>query len=388
MTNPRCITSIRRTLAATALVSLLVASCSGDDEPTAEPTAEQTAEQTADAEAADAEAAAEDTADATAEATESMAEDTAESTESAEPPATSAPASTEPPAATAEPVVVEHALGTTEVPADPQRIIALDLSLVDAVLALELDLLGYTTFQEPDGPLPAYFGDAVDVYAADAAWVGDLLSPNLEVIAQLQPDLILTAAVRHENIYDQLSQIAPTIASDSAGGGWKDNLLLTGLATGRVDAAEQLIADYEQRAANVGAAINAAADSPTISVVRFVDVIRLYQPVSFSGVVLEDAGLARPESQQDRDEFIRVISEEEIALADGDVLIYTVFDNEAVQEGVGQLLDSPLWETLGAVQRDDVHAVVDAEWMSSVGMFGAQIILDDLAEIFGVDPMR
>ena len=284
------------------------------------------------------------------------------------------------------PITVTHALGTTEIPAAPQRVVALDRSVIDAALALGLDVVGYTTFSDPDGALPEYFGDAIDEHAADAEWVGDLISPNLEAIAALEPDLILTAAVRHEGIYDELAAIAPTVATESAGGGWKDGFALVAEATGRAELAEDLLADYVARAAAVGADINAAADEPTISVVRFADAIRLYQPVSFSGTVLDDAGLARPESQQDQEEFIRVISEEELALADADVLLYTVPRNDAVEENATAIQSRPLWSTLTAVQSANAHAVADDSWMSGVGLYGAHLILDDLASIFDVDP--
>jgi len=291
-------------------------------------------------------------------------------------------------AISAFPISVTHALGTTEIAAEPQRVVALDRSAIDSALALGLDVVGYTTYSDPDGALPEYFGDAIDEHAADAVWVGDLLAPNLEAIAALAPDLILTAAVRHEGIYDELSAIAPTVATESAGGGWKDGFALVAEATGRTDRAEELLTDYEARAAAVGADINAAADRPTISVVRFADAIRLYQPVSFSGTVLDDAGLARPESQQDHEEFIRIISEEELSLADADVLLYTVPRNDAVEENATAIQSRPLWSTLTAVQSGNAHAVADDSWMSGVGLYGAQLILDDLASIFDVDPHR
>lgn len=283
---------------------------------------------------------------------------------------------------------VTHPLGTAEVAAPPRRVVALDRSLIDAALSLGVELVGYTTFADPNGALPSYFGEAIDRYGADAVWVGDLLSPNLEAIAALQPDLILTTAVRHEGIYDELAAIAPTVATASAGGGWKDGFALVAAATGREEVAARLIAEYEDRAAAVGAAINDAADSPTISVIRFAEAIRLYQPVSFSGVVLADAGLARPESQQDRDDFIRIISEEELALADADVLVYTVPDNDAVADNAAAIQSRPLWSTLTAVQTANAHAVSDDSWMSGVGLYGAHLVLDDLAAIFGVEAQR
>lgn len=276
---------------------------------------------------------------------------------------------------------VAHAMGTVDVVAEPARVVALDRSLIDAALALELPLAGYTTYDDPGGALPAYFGDSLS-YADDAEWVGDLLDPNIEAIASLDPDLILMTEVRHENLYDEFSAIAPTVATESAGGGWKDTIRLVAAVTDRTELAEQVLGDYERRAADVGAAVNEVADHPTVSVVRFVDVIRLYQPVSFSGVVLEDAGIARPESQQDRDEFIRIISEEELELADADVLIYTVAAREEVEEMADDVRSRALWTSLSAVQEDSAYPVLDDSWMSGVGVFGAHLILDDLERIF------
>ncbi|MEO1056311.1 MAG: iron-siderophore ABC transporter substrate-binding protein [Actinomycetota bacterium] len=283
------------------------------------------------------------------------------------------------------PRTVEDALGTVEIDIAPQTVVVLDQSLLDAAFALGLDVAGYTTFMDPDGQIDDLYGDARDEYAATAEWVGDLTSPNLERIAQIGPDMILTSAVRHQDIRAELSAIAPTIMSESAGAGWKDTIRLVGDATGREAQAEAALADYEARAAALGEQIAAAAGEPEVSVVRFVDVIRLYNPLSFSGTVLTDVGLARPETQRSTDDFITIISPEQIDQADGDVLIYSVFDNPEVEDGVDQLLSNPLWETLGAVQNGEVYRVADNEWMSGVGLFGAEAILRDLADIFGVD---
>ncbi|MEM7288017.1 MAG: ABC transporter substrate-binding protein [Actinomycetota bacterium] len=283
------------------------------------------------------------------------------------------------------PRTITDALGEVEIPDAPMRVVALDQSLLDVAFVLGLEVIGYTTFSDPDGPLPEIYADVAGELAPDAIWMGDLFAPNLELIAQAEPDIILTAAVRHEAIADQLSQIAPTVMSESAGAGFKDSLRLAAEATGREQVAEAALAAYEERAASIGDAIRAERGDPTISVVRFVDVIRLYQPISFSGVVLSDVGLSRPASQQNTDDFITVISPEEIQQADADVLVYATFDNEEVEAVVTEFIAGPLWGALGAVQAGEVHAVADQRWMSGVGLFGAQAILDDLETIFGLD---
>lgn len=285
------------------------------------------------------------------------------------------------------PRTVQHAMGATEVPTEPERVVTLDMSFVDAALTLGVPILGYTEIAASEDGLPGYFGSARDALAADAVALGTLAAPNLEAVAAARPDLILTSKVRHEALYDELSAIAPTVMSESAGAGWKDNIRLTGEATGREDETERVLADYQARAAAVGRAVNAAAGSPTVSVVRFVEPIRLYQRGSFSGVVLDDAGLARPENQTNLEPFVTEISPEQLDQADADVIFFTYYTG-VEDETAQRLAGNGLWQGLGAVRRGDAHLVPDETWMSAVGMFGAHAILDDLAETFGVDPAR
>ncbi len=195
-------------------------------------------------------------------------------------------------------VAVEHAMGTTTIEGKPQRIVALDSSYADTTLLLEKELVGITTYRAYSTDLPDYLGDARGEYAADVESVGELEAPSLEKIAALEPDLIVSAKIRHEALYDQLSQIAPTIMSETTGATFKDNIRLLAEAVGEEELAEQKIAAYETAAAEVGTAVNEKAGHPTISVTRFLDgPTRLYLNDTYSGIVLNDAGLARPEPQ-------------------------------------------------------------------------------------------
>jgi iron complex transport system substrate-binding protein len=280
------------------------------------------------------------------------------------------------------PRTIEHAMGTTEIPAKPKRVVALDASFVDATLILDTNVVGYTDYRSINGKLPDYLGDDRTKYGAEAQAVGTLAEPNLEKIAELNPDLIITAKVRHEKLYGQLSKIAPTIMSETTGPTWKDNIRLEAKALGAEDLAEKEISSYEKAARTVGDAINAKASDPTISIVRFVDgPTRLYQKKSYSGIVLKDAGLARPTSQ-DVEDFALEISPERIKDADADTIFVTVAADEkgVSAKTAAQFKANPLWKPLAP----KVHEVPDLTWMTAVGLQGAWVILDDLAKSFDV----
>lgn len=280
------------------------------------------------------------------------------------------------------PRTIDHHQGSTTIEAPPERIVALDNSLVEAVVALERPLVGGIGSYRDQSGFPDYLGDAV----ADTEDVGPLESPDLEAVAALEPDLIVSASVRHEALYDELSAIAPTVFVETTGPTWKDNIRVVAEATGTEEKADQLIGEYEARAAELGAAINAKAGNPTVSMVRFLDgPTRLYANDSFSGIVFQDMGLARPPAQ-DVAEFAVEIGEEQIRLADGDHIFVSTYSGGEESEQAFQR--NPLWGKLRGVQAGNVHEVSDAIWMTSVSLQGAHLMMDDMAEIFGADPAR
>ncbi|MQA94532.1 MAG: ABC transporter substrate-binding protein [Streptosporangiales bacterium] len=287
------------------------------------------------------------------------------------------------PVAAGFPRTIQHHKGSTQLKDKPKRIVALDNSLVEAVVALNGNLVGGIGSYRDQKGFPPYLGDAVK----NTKDVGPLDSPNLEAVAALQPDLIVSASVRHEDLYDQLAQIAPTVFVETTGPTWKDNIELLGKALGQEQVAEQKLSAYETRAKKIGDAINEKEGDPTISIVRFIDgPTRIYLPKTFSGIVLQDMGLARPENQRDPEEFNLEISEEQIEQADGDVVFYSTFSGG--EERKKRFLANPLWKRLGAAKSGNVHEVQDESWMTSVSIQGADMILDDMAKIFQVDPAK
>jgi iron-siderophore transport system substrate-binding protein len=280
------------------------------------------------------------------------------------------------------PRTITHHKGETVLDHKPERIVALDLSLVGAVVSLERPLVAGVASYSEITEFPSYLGDAV----AGTEEVGPLESPDLEAIAALEPDLIVSASVRHDALYDELSAIAPTVFVETTGPTWKDNITLLARALGEEARAAEVLDDYQTRATALGAAINESAGDPQISVVRFLDgPTRLYANDSFSGIILEDMGLARP-PDQDVDEFSVEIGEEQIRMADGDYIFVTTYAGG--EQSRERFLRNPLWRNLDGVRAGNVYEVDDEAWMTSVSLQGAHLMMDELAGIFEVEPMR
>jgi len=268
---------------------------------------------------------------------------------------------------------VNHFRGTTVVPADPQRVVVLDLGELDSAIALGVTPVGAVRAPVNSGLL-SYLEDE----AAGVQLVGEIGDPDLEKIAALEPDLILGSELRVADFYDELSAIAPTVFTETVGVVWKENLAVHAEALGKQEEAAELLAAYETRADKVGQAVG----DGTASVVRFVPgEIRLYAKASFIGTLLQDAGIARP-PVQDIEEFDVVVSPEQVDKAAGDVIFVGTYGDPAETDGP-VVLGGPLWKRLPAVQAGNVHEVDDDVWFLGTGVGAADRVLDDLERLLG-----
>ncbi|WP_084961475.1 ABC transporter substrate-binding protein [Thermoactinospora rubra] len=267
---------------------------------------------------------------------------------------------------------VKHAMGTTQVPMTPKRVVVLDTDKLDTLVSLGMSPVGAAQAGESQ-KWPAYLGSAL----AATKPVGTLQQPSIEAISALKPDLILGSKFRQEAFYDKLSKIAPTVFTEKVGVTWKENFLLDAEALGKKEQAAKLLADYEARAKQIGAGYAKLK----ISIVRFMPTeIRMYGPESFSGIVVGDAGIGRPEPQllaNQPDKRFGKLSQENLALADGDALFYSAY-GEAAKEQQAQITAGPLWKNLKAVSAGHAFNVDDEVWMLGIGVTAAGKILDDL----------
>jgi iron complex transport system substrate-binding protein len=192
------------------------------------------------------------------------------------------------------PRTVKHALGETKLEKKPERVVVLDSGELDDVLALGITPVGMATNSGQTG-VPSYLADK----AHGIKTVGNVSELNIEAIAALKPDLILGSKLRANDLYAELSAIAPTVFSIRPGFPWKEDFLLVSEALGEETKATAVLNDYQKRATEVKGRISG---SPTISLVRFrPGEIRLYGNLSFIGVILKDIGLPRPKVQDVQD---------------------------------------------------------------------------------------
>jgi iron complex transport system substrate-binding protein len=276
---------------------------------------------------------------------------------------------------------VRHAAGTTQVRADPQRIVVLSGDQLDALCALGLQSR-IVAAALPDGSTsqPWYLGTVVH----DVPGVGTRSAPDLEGIKAAAPDLILGSQALTPEAFGALSEIAPTVFTGPPGPAWQDNLRTVGAATGRLDAANGLIDGFERDADRTGADNDATHFQA--SVVQLTDTtMRVYGADNFPGSVLGAVGVDRPAAQRFTDRpYIEIgISdtdledEPDFRIADGDI-VYISFASPSAKDRAPAVLESDAWRKLSANRDNRVFAVNNEVWQTGEGIVAARGILADL----------
>ncbi|SNS40691.1 ABC transporter substrate-binding protein [Rhodococcoides kyotonense] len=276
------------------------------------------------------------------------------------------------------PRTVGHFGGTTEITAEPKRIVVIATGQLDSILTLGVLPTG-VAYGDGAALVPDYIAREFPQYASQMAEfvdVGHRQAPDLEAIAALQPDLILANKAASEDSYGTLSAIAPTVLTEGTGVNWKQDFLLLADAVGRTEQAQSFIDDFVSRAHDLG---DSLPDEPTVSFVRFTaDRARVFGVPSFAGYIAWDANLARPESQQ-FDKTSQDFSEEEINLANADWVFVGSQQSDAGSRAE-QYTTNPLWTGMSASTEGHVVSVEDDPWYLNAGPTAATIVLDGLEE--------
>jgi iron complex transport system substrate-binding protein len=142
-------------------------------------------------------------------------------------------------AAGSGPVTVTHARGETVIESEPSAVVALGSGDVQIASALGANIVGAVRNPTSDD------GNWTGVSLPDDVLTLDAVTPNIEAIASLEPDLILatTAQAAYGEEYDRLSQIAPVVSYKTAllEDSGDELTELIGTALGRSDRAREII---------------------------------------------------------------------------------------------------------------------------------------------------
>lgn len=253
--------------------------------------------------------------------------------------------------------------GTVEVPADPQRVVA--LAYGGNVMALDVPLVGIDAWAI-DNPNYEPYLDGVE----------EVSEENLEKIIELDPDLIIGYSTL-QNI-DKLEQIAPTVTYTYGKVDYLTQHLEIGKLLNKEDEAQAYIDDFKERAQAAGEDIKAEiGEDATVSVIENFDK-QLYVFGDNWGrgteILYQEMGLKMPEKVEEMalSDGYYALSQEVLPEYMGD---YVIFSKDSEQDNSFQ--ETELYKNTPAVQNGRVFEA-DAKKL----YFNDPISLDYQLELF------
>ena len=262
----------------------------------------------------------------------------------------------------------EHAAGTTCIPQNPERIVTTqDQNALLPLLELGVKPVGSAGLVGDDGETS--FRRVEGHNTEGIAFVGSYGEPNLEAVAAQQPDLIIGPPFQ-ENIYDDLSAIAPTVLIDVHDRPLEEGLMDFANIVGREEQAQELEDAYRTRLDSLLEQLGERKESLSVSVIAAGETPGEFYRADQGqavGTVMNDLDLLRPEAQTQQLDDREYLSVESLPEHDADAILVFDFSGEGQDPNVDAFMNSPLFEALNAAQADQVYRVdgtqtVGAAW--------------------------
>ena len=285
---------------------------------------------------------------------------------------------------------VDTLRGEVEIPAEVQNVAVVDWQLPPALIDLGVTPAAiYDGYYEGDVAaarnVPERYVDAL----ADVPRIGTMDTFSAEAVAAVDPDVILTLGVGLEDeTVDRLETIAPVLYLDSTDGLTEIQRQVAD-ALGVSEAFEQLLAEYEQTAAEIAAEYAEVIEATTwASVSAGTGTASWFSEggATPTGALLNELGI-EPSDVVDPEGFWgEGRSPETLAdLASTDVVLYVATPDGEPIPGMVPILENELFQDLPAAEAENVFA-----WThSSASCLGwATDALGELDEILGAVNLR
>ncbi|HEX5740327.1 MAG TPA: iron-siderophore ABC transporter substrate-binding protein [Pilimelia sp.] len=286
------------------------------------------------------------------------------------------------PAAAQSRTITDATGAQIKVPARPTNVVALAETDLDAAVALGVTPVGASKSRQGDS-VAGYLKDKVPGVTV----VGEIIKPNVEAIAALnpKPDLILYGhfVTPDPKQLDDLRAIAPTVVTSLVADDWKKSLRGVADALNLAAKADEVLAAYDRKLAEVKKALGGNGDA-TVSLVRWNPQGPSYlQKQHFASTIVAELGLRRPQGQlTDGTGPSEAVSAEKYDLLDADWMFLGTLNNDGAA-ALAQAAKNPLWNKLKVTRAARVVAVDGVPWTSRGGPVAAGIVLDDIRRHLG-----
>ncbi|NYI03178.1 Fe2+-enterobactin ABC transporter substrate-binding protein [Allostreptomyces psammosilenae] len=277
--------------------------------------------------------------------------------------------------------VVEHEKGSTEIPADPQRVVSASVTLTGTLLALDVPVVASQGSQGDN----AFFPQWADVAAERGVEEIPGVEISVEKIAAAEPDLIVAAGCCGQDdgseLYEELSAIAPTIVVSYAEKSWLDLTEELGADLGREERAGQIADEHAARVAEVKEAITLPEQPTSLYSVAQDGSANVFTKVSPQGELLSALGFEIQEATGGELKADRTVSNVAAETFADQLSGSTALIVNTEEEGLAALRENPALQVTPAFRDGEVYALGREAFR--LDYYSVGVVLDKVEAWFG-----
>ena len=242
-------------------------------------------------------------------------------------------------------ITVTDVKGPVEIPENPERIVDLSgnsdtLSILGykVIGTANSDAYDYTRF-------PSYLEDILEGATILGYSMQDTM--DIEAVMNLEPDLIVISTVQ-EKMYDQLSNIAPTIMIQLEALDWKEDLKALGKVLGKEEAANSWLEAYEQKSKATEEVVKEkyGSDTTYLAFLASGGQFYIFDGAGIGSVLYHDIGLSKPDGMPEQSNIsLPVVTYEGLAAIQSDYILVV-----ATEEDLKALEENTIWNSMEAVR--------------------------------------
>lgn len=282
-------------------------------------------------------------------------------------------------------VMIKHDGGTTKLDKNPERVVALEFSYVDALAALDIKPVGIADDGKKDRilkPIREKIGDYKSV--------GLRKQPNLEEISNQKPDLIIADTNRHKGIQKDLKKIAPTILLPSFDSDYKDNLdafKTIAKAVGEEDKGKERLKEHQDLMSEYSKEITMDKSEPVLATVIAKSGLLSHPENTYVGELLKELGFKNALNKTETDNLAKYLKGPYLQL-NSEVLsdinpgrMFIMVDEGKEDPNLKKQEQDPVWKNLDAVKNNKVSIFDRNTWARARGIISSEEIAKQLVEI-------
>ncbi|MBM7635670.1 ABC transporter substrate-binding protein [Streptococcus saliviloxodontae] len=269
---------------------------------------------------------------------------------------------------------ITHDFGTTKLDKEPKKIVILNNLYGEILLPLGITPVGATTAQVGSQEFSTLFKKTFK--KAEVVSVGWQKTPDLEKIAELEPDVILMT-VHQQDLYDKLNQIAPTIGyqiNTESNWDFRDTALKVADIFDKKDQMQKAIDELDQKQAKFAQKVKATYGNQRLMYVRVTEKDIRYYGYGRFGFLYETYGFNRAESFNPSDMY-QLIDSEKLLQLNPDLLIVQADSEDLLKT---KLKESSVWGQLKAVQNKKVIYADYSTYMLGFGLMSQDAIMSQI----------